>query len=257
MEKYNLIEELPGLKSVQNHFEKELRLKSGHVSQLIPWEPYGIDCLLPPALVLSTGYALGHESKRLHYLAVVVQLIAVATKIHSKVPDERGKVRLEKEQIPYMILLGDYLYSKFFDLLCEGDILYMLDPLAQSICGLHEGAMVRLEMIETGFGNETHWQDMWEGEFGSLCQASCQLAASLAGVSADKINRLGQLGKMLGMLTGFKKWRQPGQQAQKWVSAVEDILQSDFIQSKFLRSLLMTVLDTSSLQDKVKLVEAV
>lgn len=92
-----------------------------------------IDRDLLPALVLLSAHGQGYFGPRALSLATVFQLIFLASLIHSRV----------NQGVAMQTLMGDYFYTRFFDLLCREGNLEFLEPLSRLICHLHLDAARR------------------------------------------------------------------------------------------------------------------
>ncbi|BCV21429.1 hypothetical protein [Moorella sp. Hama-1] len=122
----------PELEIIHRRLVKETSLPRGLVSGFT-WPALNeIDNDLLPALVLLSSHGQGYFGPRALSLAVVLQLIFLASLIHS----QKGK-----QGVALQTLIGDYFYTRFFDLLCRDGNLEFLETLSQLICHLHlEGA---------------------------------------------------------------------------------------------------------------------
>ena len=79
-----------------------------------------------PALVLMIARALGYHGKHHHLLAAVVEFIHTATLLHDDVVDESGMRRGRQTANAVFgnaasVLVGDYLYSRSFEMMVEAD----------------------------------------------------------------------------------------------------------------------------------------
>ena len=109
------------LDKVFQQVDKTFQLKAGPISDYIPdlaLTPFD-KSLRPALLILSAGICGGGEKTAV--LGSVVQYIYVAQAIHNRIPDDGPK---ELPQFP--VLIGDYLFSKYFQTLSENDLLHWL-----------------------------------------------------------------------------------------------------------------------------------
>lgn len=131
----------PELEIVHRRLIKETNLRQGMVPGFT-WPALNeIDSDLLPALVLLSSHGQGYFGPRALSLAVVLQLIFLASLIHS----HKGK-----QGVALQTLMGDYLYTRFFDFLCRDGNLEFLEPLSQLICHLHLEAAWKQEKILAG-----------------------------------------------------------------------------------------------------------
>ncbi|QGP93650.1 hypothetical protein MGLY_30700 [Neomoorella glycerini] len=92
-----------------------------------------------PALVLLSAHTQGYFGPRALSLAAVFQFIFLASLIHNNV----------KHEIALETLVGDYFYTRFFDLLCRDGNLQFLAPLSQLICRIHLEAARQQEKVSS------------------------------------------------------------------------------------------------------------
>lgn len=188
------------LELMDKNMARDFRMKSVHVLNLAPVEIEGMDKSLRPALViLMTRLFSGNRAKALT-MAAVVQFIHLATIIHNNILDNGDKF---KPQFP--VLIGDYLYSKFFAYLSQYDALEFLAPLSQVICEMHTGAVVRKEVLESNKGTADDYLDTIQREHGFLTAEACRIAATMSGVSEEFQDMAGRFGLYVGIAWGIVK----------------------------------------------------
>lgn len=217
---------LPELSEVRARLEDEMQLKSGHVSRLMEWEPYDLKKMFPVILVLLVSRMFGKTTRQGSYMANVVQFIQMATHIHRTVPEEGTNIpEADRKAIPFSVLVGDLLYGQFFVFLCKGEILKYLEPLSEAICRIHEGAMIRKELVESGFALDEHVESMRELEFASLPAVACRLTGELSGASSEQLLALERLGQAIGLLASHHITKAPASQLNVWMRQALDALE--------------------------------
>jgi len=195
----------PELNKIFDNLENDYALKSGHLSKFIPdFTECPVDTSLRPALLTLAAKIFHGFNEKCLVMAVVVQLIHLAQEIHNRIPDDCPK---ETPQFP--VLVGDYLFSKFFKRLSDFHLLEWLAPLASTICKMNEGGIVRREVIESGRGREEDYLDVLHLEYGLLTGLSCKIGGVLAGCSEVQAGILEQFGLNLGMAWGTMKEQYP------------------------------------------------
>ncbi|MDD2420936.1 MAG: hypothetical protein PHC60_03195 [Heliobacteriaceae bacterium] len=216
---------LPELAKVQAWLDKEMQIRSGHVGQLMGWPASYLEQVSPASLlVLLIARMFGDPNRQAAYLANVVQLIDLAMEIHRKVPDEEAAVAaVDKNGIPFSVLVGDLLYGQFFAGLCRSGLLEFLSPLSVAICRMHEGGMMRKELAG-GPANTEKIETMRELEFASLPVAACRLAGQLSGALPDQIQALERLGQAIGLLNGAVVVPASPGQISAWLGQALDAL---------------------------------
>jgi octaprenyl-diphosphate synthase len=181
--------------------EKEYYLKAGHLSKFIPQlELDEMDKYLRPALVILPAKLLKGCAAKMTVLAGVVQFIMVAQLIHNRIPDNCPK---ELPQFP--VLVGDYLFSKFFKFLSDHDLLEWLAPLSRVICEMNEAGIMRKEVLDKGLGKEDDYLEVVRQEYGLLMAQACKIGGGVAKVHQGMQDALEQFGLNLGIGWGIIK----------------------------------------------------
>jgi len=127
------------LEQVEQRIQQEMKIRAGHISQLINLQLHWWDKYLHPAVLILSGRMFGYSHPKMFTMACVVQLIHIATGIHYKKYDQRPGLP---------VLIGDYLYAKFFSYLCNGEALEWLPELAQVINDVHDAGVRETENRE-------------------------------------------------------------------------------------------------------------
>ncbi|MEY3474925.1 MAG: Octaprenyl-diphosphate synthase, partial [Pseudomonadota bacterium] len=92
--------------------------------------------LRPVLLLLSCG-ALGYQGPQRHNLAAVVEFIHTATLLHDDVVDEstmrRGRPTANEHfGNPASVLVGDFLYSRAFQMMIDANSMKVMQVLAEA-----------------------------------------------------------------------------------------------------------------------------
>lgn len=117
----------PELEMVRRRLDKETSWRKDQFLGFVLPTLNEIDRDFLPALVLLSAHGQGYFGPRALSLAAVFQLIFMASLIHSRV----------NQGVAMQTLMGDYFYTRFFDLLCRDGNLEFLEPLSRLICHLH------------------------------------------------------------------------------------------------------------------------
>ncbi len=194
------------LHSADQKVEKAFKIKPGHLSKFAHLETESLQKYLHPALVLLSGRLFDYTGEKLIYLASVVQLIYLASSIHFRIPDEPDENQKSSDprddaQLP--VLVGDYLYGRFFTGLCEGQILEFLNPLANIIAEMNHGALLRKKNAGQPAADIKVAMTIIEKETALLMEGACRMAGVLAGVSDTDLTKLASFGRNLGMAYGI------------------------------------------------------
>jgi len=152
-----------------------------------------------PALVLLSSRLYRHRPEAAVPLAAVHQFIYLAGRVHAGVAEEStGSRRAQEYQFP--VLVGDYLYGRFFTTLCDAGLNHLLGDLARVICAMNEGGMKR---VRRALGQE-NWDlaEIIRLETAELTASCCRLGGLAAGASAQEAGHLHRLGLEVGMAVG-------------------------------------------------------
>lgn len=193
------------LDSVNQKKDSILKIKPGRLTKFAHFDFESIQQYLHPALVLFSGKMFGYNHDRLIYLAMAVQLIYEASGIHLRIPDDNyqtGENTDPRDGSQFPVLVGNYLYGRYFTGLCEGQILEFLSPLAQIIAEMNYGALLRKKNANLSVNDPELSITVIEKEISLLTEGSTKLAAILAGASPDDVSSLAAFGRNLGMIYG-------------------------------------------------------
>ncbi|KKM08783.1 hypothetical protein SY88_21990 [Clostridiales bacterium PH28_bin88] len=195
------------LEQMQQQMEKDMKMRSGHVSRFVPMELDPMEKYIYPAALILSARAMGFRGSRVQSMACVVQFINLATHTH----------RLCCQDPAFPVLIGDYIYAKFFACLCDHEGLQWLAPLSKAICDIHEGGILRYENRKQGTAAPASYLEVVAKEIvakekASLLRESCAIGAQLAGAANHHIALLSEFGLNLGMAWGAKReteWNLP------------------------------------------------
>ncbi|MBG6075941.1 polyprenyl synthetase family protein [Polaromonas sp. CG_9.11] len=158
---------------------------------------------LRPALVLLMSGALGFRGPQRLNLAAVVEFIHTATLLHDDVVDEstlrRGRSTAnEVFGNPASVLVGDFLYSRAFQMMVEVGEMRIMQTLAEATNVIAEGEVLQLmNMHDAGLSEEGYLRVI-RSKTAKLFEASARLAALLAGSSAAVEQHCAAYGQALG-----------------------------------------------------------
>jgi octaprenyl-diphosphate synthase len=146
---------------------------------------------------------LDYTGERHHKLAAAVEFIHTATLLHDDVVDgsdmRRGKTAANLIfGNPAAVLVGDFLFSRSFELMVEDGSLKVLKILSNASAVIAEGEVNQLtaqRRIET---NEERYLDIISAKTAALFAAACKIAAVVAEREADEM-ALDSYGRNLGI----------------------------------------------------------
>lgn len=158
---------------------------------------------LRPVLLLLTCGALDCQHPQRFNLAAVVEFIHTATLLHDDVVDESTLRRSQAtaNEIfgnPVSVLVGDFLYSRAFQMMVETDDMRVMHILADATNIIAEGEVLQLMNIRDASLDEAAYLRVIRSKTAKLFEASCQLAAILAGTTAEIEAACAEYGRSLG-----------------------------------------------------------
>lgn len=139
---------------------------------------------LRPVLLLLTCGALGYQGQHHHNLAAVVEFIHTATLLHDDVVDEstlrRGRPTAnENFGNPASVLVGDFLYSRAFQMMLEADSMRVMRTLADATNVIAEGEVLQLMNMHDASLDEQGYLHVIRSKTAKLFEASARLGAIL------------------------------------------------------------------------------
>jgi len=156
-----------------------------------------------PRLVLLFSEALGFEGPERYELAAIVEFIHTATLLHDDVVDEsalrRGRATANSMfGNAASVLVGDFLYSRAFQMMVSVNRMRVLDVLADATNVIAEGEVLQLmNMHDPDLAVQDYLQVI-RFKTAKLFEASARLGAVLAGASADVEEACANYGRSLG-----------------------------------------------------------
>jgi octaprenyl-diphosphate synthase len=138
-----------------------------------------------PMLTLACARLLDYPGTRHHKLAAAVEFIHTATLLHDDVVDGSGLRRGRRTANiiwgnPASVLVGDFLFSRSFELMVEDGSLKVLKILSRASAVIAEGEVDQLtaqRRVETG---EDHYLEIITAKTAALFAAACRIAAVVA-----------------------------------------------------------------------------
>jgi octaprenyl-diphosphate synthase len=158
---------------------------------------------LRPVLLLLTCGALGYTGAQRHNLAAVVEFIHTATLLHDDVVDEstlrRGRPTAnESFGNPASVLVGDFLYSRAFQMMVDADSMRVMQTLADATNVIAEGEVLQLMNMHDASLDEEGYLRVIRSKTAKLFEASARLGAILSGSPAAIETACADYGQALG-----------------------------------------------------------
>jgi len=158
---------------------------------------------LRPMLLLLAGQATGQTGPAHHQLAAVVEFIHTSTLLHDDVVDE-SQLRRGRHTANALwgnaasVLVGDFLYSRSFQLMVELDRMPVMQILADTTNIISEGEVLQLLHVRNPDIDEAAYLAVIQRKTAVLFAAAAQLGALLSGADLPTQQRLYHYGMQLG-----------------------------------------------------------
>jgi octaprenyl-diphosphate synthase len=167
---------------------------------------------LRPALLLlaagAAGYQTGKDGEKaggslLHQLATVVEFIHTATLLHDDVVDESELRRGQRTANAAFgnaasVLVGDFLYSRAFQMMVEAGNLRVMGVLAEATNTIAGGEVLQLMGSHDPEVDEARYLEVIRRKTAKLFEASARLGGVLARAPAPIENALADYGVHVG-----------------------------------------------------------
>jgi octaprenyl-diphosphate synthase len=158
---------------------------------------------LRPALLLLICGALGYRGAQRFNLAAVVEFIHTATLLHDDVVDEstlrRGRATANEHfGNPASVLVGDFLYSRAFQMMLDAHDIRVMEILADATNVIAEGEVMQLMNMHDPNLDEAAYVQVIRSKTAKLFEASARLGAVLAGASGTIEQACADYGQALG-----------------------------------------------------------
>jgi len=140
---------------------------------------------LRPVLTLASARLCGHKGERAAKLAACVEFIHTATLLHDDVVDE-SNLRRGKPSANAVwgnkpsVLVGDFLFSRSFELMVEDGSLDVLRILSHASAVIAEGEVHQLITANDTETSETAYLEVIQGKTAQLFAAACHVGAVVA-----------------------------------------------------------------------------
>ena len=157
-----------------------------------------------PAICILIAKAFGYEGEDLMRLASSIELLHTATLIHDDVVDQslvrRGKESIQsKWDNAHGVLVGDFVYSKAFQLMASFDNPEIIRALADSTNRISEGEVLQLSLKDSDVLLEEDYFEIIDRKTAELFKVSAITAGILSSCDEDEIQSLGKFSSNLGI----------------------------------------------------------
>ena len=159
---------------------------------------------LRPMLVILAARACHYQGEEDALLAAVVEFIHTATLLHDDVVDD-PKMRRGQQTASTIwgneaaVLVGDYLYSRAFQMMVRAQSMAILDLLANTTNVIAQGEVLQLLNVHDADTSEASYQQVIYAKTACLFEAAARIGAMLGNVDSSHEQALQTYGKHLGI----------------------------------------------------------
>ena len=159
---------------------------------------------LRPLLTVLAAKAMGYNGQQHTALAAIIEFIHTATLLHDDVVDESDLRRGRKTANALWgnapsVLVGDFLYSRAFQLMIELDSMSIQKRLADTTNQIAEGEVLQLLHVHNPNIDEATYRHVIERKTAVLFSAATGLAAHIANATEAMQEQMNAFGLHLGL----------------------------------------------------------
>lgn len=159
---------------------------------------------LRPMMTLAAAHLCGYDGPFHIHLAATVEFIHTATLLHDDVVDESGQRRGRPTanllwDNKSSVLVGDYLFSRSFQLMVETGSLRVLDILANASATIAEGEVLQLTASQDLATSEAIYLQVVRGKTAALFSAATEVGGVIANAPEAHVKALYDYGDALGI----------------------------------------------------------
>ena len=159
---------------------------------------------LRPMLTLAAARLCGYQGPYHVHLAATVEFIHTATLLHDDVVDESTRRRGRPTanllwDNKLSVLVGDYLFSRSFQLMVETGSIRVLGILANASATIAEGEVLQLTAAQDLGTSEATYLQIVRGKTAALFSAATEVGGVIAGAPEDQVRALFTYGDALGV----------------------------------------------------------
>ncbi|MCB1556727.1 MAG: polyprenyl synthetase family protein [Alphaproteobacteria bacterium] len=157
-----------------------------------------------PLLTLAATRLYGYEGPRPYALAAAVEFIHTATLLHDDVVDGSEERRGQKAANLIFgnqssVLVGDFLFSRAFQLMVADGSLDVLRILSHAAAVIAEGEVMQLTTANNLRTTFVEYEQVIQAKTAALFAAACEIGPIVAGTDGDAAASLRDFGMNLGL----------------------------------------------------------
>ena len=192
-----------GMAQVDASLKRALASEIPLVRQIADYIIGGGGKRLRPALLLLAAGACGHAGREQYTLAAVVEMIHTATLLHDDVVDESAQRRGRATANAAFgnaaaVLVGDFLYSRAFQMMVEVDRMPVLRIVADATNVIAEGEVLQLMNTGNAGIDEKAYLTVIHRKTAKLFEAAARLGAVIGGCDDARSDAFAAYGLHVG-----------------------------------------------------------
>jgi octaprenyl-diphosphate synthase len=157
-----------------------------------------------PLLTLASAELFGHKGGRQHKLAACVEFIHTASLLHDDVVDASNQRRGRASANALFgneaaVLVGDFLFSRSFQLMVEDGSLDVLRILSNAAAVIAEGEVLQLSTANNLATTEEQYMTVIGSKTAELFAAACEVGAIVANRAPAECRTIREYGLCLGI----------------------------------------------------------
>jgi len=158
---------------------------------------------LRPLLAVLSAKTCGYQGNLHYLLAAIIEFIHTATLLHDDVVDESDLRRGNKTANAMFgnaasVLVGDFLYSRAFEMMVEMDNMRVMQILASTTNTIAEGEVLQLMNVHDADITEAQYMQVIHSKTAKLFEAATQLGAILCQRPEPEEQAMAAYGRHLG-----------------------------------------------------------
>jgi len=192
------------LKKLEVSIDQLVSTKVGFIKEIVNYIVKSGGKRIRPILVMLSSKLCEYTGEKHITYSAIIEFIHTSTLLHDDVVDNAQTRRGASTANTIWgneasVLVGDFLYTKSFELMAEGDNFEIIKTMAHTTKQLSEGEI--LELLKTSDINTTE-EDYFEiirNKTAVLFSVACEIGAILGNVNEEKRLSLKEYGHNLGM----------------------------------------------------------
>jgi octaprenyl-diphosphate synthase len=198
----NLIQD--DLKQLEVSIEQLVTTRVGFIKKMVQYIVKSGGKRIRPILLMLSSKLCGYSGEKHITYSAIIEFIHTTTLLHDDVIDN-AKTRRGASTANTIwgneasVLVGDFLYTKSFELMAEGDNFEIIKTMAHTTKQLSEGEILELLKTSDIQTSEENYFEIIGNKTAVLFSVACEIGAILGNADEEKRHCLKEYGTNLGM----------------------------------------------------------